>query len=187
LLLAACAPEPANRDSRGSEIIFLGDSLTAGVGASAGNDLPSRVSAALKVPIVNAGVPGDTTAYALARLDRDVLSRNPRLVVVTLGGNDFLQRRPLKETFRDLDEIVRRIQEKGAMVVVAGVRSGLFGSPAQAEYRALARRRRAALIPDLLDGVFGHPSLMSDGVHPNDAGYAVVAERVRRVVEPLLK
>jgi acyl-CoA thioesterase I len=145
------------------------------------------VSAALKIPVVNAGVSGDTTEDALVRLDRDVLSRAPKLVLVALGGNDFLRQRPLKETFHNLDEIVRRIQEKGAMVVVAGVRSGLFGGPAGAEYKKLARRRRAALIPDLLDGVFGHPSLMSDGIHPNDAGYALVAERVRRVLEPLLK
>ena len=187
IFLAACSPNVANRGSGGTSLVCFGDSLTQGVGASAGNDYPYLLAKALKRDVVNAGVSGDTSADGLARLDRDVLSRDPKLVVVCFGGNDFLQNRPFRETFRDLDEIVRRIQAKGAMVVLAGAPSGLLGNPAEKEYRKLAKSRRAALIPDILKSVFSHPSLMSDGIHPNDAGYAVVAERVRRAVEPLLK
>lgn len=187
LLAAACGPGIANRDSRGTEVICFGDSLTHGTGASEGNDYPSVLSRALGIPVVNAGVPGDTSADGLARLETDVFARNPRLVVVAFGGNDFLRRCPASETFRDLDEIVRRIQDRGAMVVVAGVRSGLFGSPAAKAFKKVARARRAGFVPDLLEDIFSRPSLMSDGIHPNDAGYAVMAGRVRDEVEPLLK
>lgn len=187
LLLAGCTPDVANRDSRGTEIICFGDSLTAGVGAAPGGDYPSLLAKTLGRPVVNAGISGDTTADALARLERDVLSRNPRLVVVAFGGNDFIRRVPPADTFRNLDEIVRRIQEKGAMVVLAGVRSGLLGNALKKDFKKLARARRAALVPDLLDDVWGHPALMSDGIHPNGAGYAVMAEEVEQVVAPLLE
>lgn len=186
-LLSGCAAEVANRDSRGTEIVCFGDSLTYGTGALPGEDYPARLAAALGRPVVNAGVPGDTTADALARLERDVLSRDVRLVVVAFGGNDFIRRVPADQTFRNLDEIVRRVQEKGAVVVLAGVRSGLLGNPLGEKFEDLAEARRTALLPDLLAHVWGHPVLMSDGIHPNAAGYAVLAEDVRRVVEPLLE
>lgn len=185
-LLAACGPDIANRNSTGTEILCFGDSLTAGVGAEPGEDYPSVLARALNRPVINAGVSGNTTADALERLERDVLSRNPKAVVVLLGGNDFLRQKTFEETFGNLDEIVRRIQEKGAMVVLCGVRSGILGNKAKGKYKELAEKRRTALIPDILKGIFGHTSLMKDGIHPNAKGYEIVAERVRKKLEPLL-
>lgn len=97
LILLVCALWPSpfskvkNLGSRGSSVIAFGDSLTAGFGASAGEDYPSRLSTRSGIPIVNAGVSGDTTEKALERIDADVLARDPRVVIVGLGGNDFLQ------------------------------------------------------------------------------------------------
>jgi len=85
------APKVANLGSRGTSIIAFGDSLTAGYGASAGEDYPSRLSALIATPIINAGISGDTTESALARVDADVTPRDPRIVIVGLGGNDFLR------------------------------------------------------------------------------------------------
>jgi len=79
-----------NLHSNNEAIVCLGDSLTEGVGASSGEDYPSVLSRELAFPVVNLGQRGDTTARALARLP-DVLARNPRLVIVLLGGNDFLR------------------------------------------------------------------------------------------------
>ncbi len=187
LCLAGCGPDVANRDSRGRAIICFGDSLTQGVGATPGNDYPSRLARALGREVINAGVAGETSEDGLRRLERDVLSKDPRLVVVAFGGNDFLQRLPWERTFSNIDRMVERIQARGAMVVVAGVRSGLLGNAAKKEYRRIAKARRAALVPDLLEDVFGRPSRMADAVHPNDAGYAVMAERVAKTVKPLLE
>src|SRR5215212_11260441 len=80
-----------NIASRGSAIIAFGDSLTAGYGANPGEDYPSRLSTMIGATIVNAGVNGDTTESALARVDADVLARDPRIVLVGLGGNDLLR------------------------------------------------------------------------------------------------
>src|SRR5687768_6811544 len=103
-----------NLDSRGSSVIAFGDSLTSGYGASAGEDYPSRLSAMSGVPIVNAGRSGDTTESALARIEDDVLSGNPRIVIVGLGGNDFLSGMAVQSTEENLRTIVRRIQGTGA-------------------------------------------------------------------------
>ena len=88
----------SNIRSAGESISCFGDTLTEGVGASAGEDYPSVLSRQLGSPVINAGVRGDTTAPALERLADEVLNKNPRLVILLLGGNDFLRQRPRRET-----------------------------------------------------------------------------------------
>ena len=188
LLLAGCSgQEIANRDSQGDAIICFGDSLTAGSGASSGHDYPALLAKALGRPVINAGVPGNTTRDALQRLDADVLSRQPRLVIVEFGGNDFLQQFPATETFANLDQIVQAIQARGAMVVLVGVQAGLWGDALRGEFHKIARARRAAFVPNILDGILTSPTLRSDYLHPNDAGYERIAARLLNVVEPLVK
>lgn len=188
-VLAGCSPRPdiANRDSHGRTIICFGDSLTQGVGASPGRDYPSLLAAALGEAVINAGRSGETAAQALRRLERDVLERDPRLVIVEFGGNDFLHGIPLDETFANLEEIVRRIQEHGAMVVLVAVEPPLRGAASRQRYQQLARTRRAMLVPDLLAGVLANPSLRSDDIHPNDRGYEQIAQRMLTVITPLLR
>src|SRR6058998_467101 len=99
-----------NLGSRGTNVIAFGDSLTAGYGAGTGEDYPTRLSALIGEPVINAGVSGDTTGSALARLDADVLARDPRIVIVGLGGNDFLGGVPIASTDTNLREIVRKIE-----------------------------------------------------------------------------
>ncbi len=181
------SPPIANRDSDGSSIVCFGDSLTEGVGASRGHDYPALLSHALGVQVINAGVAGETTADGLKRLEKDVLQKDPKLVIVLFGGNDFLQHVPREEVFKSLDEMVRRIQEAGAMVVIVGVQSGFWGDAARADYARIAKRRQAAFIPNILDGIFSEPSLKSDSVHPNDAGYEKIAQRILKVIKPLLE
>ena len=102
------------RPTAGTAIIAFGDSLVAGNGTTAGGDFVSVLSQRLGVPIVNAGRPGDTTASALDRLSGDVLSRDPRVVIVLIGGNDLLRRVPRQETFARVRTIVERIRARGA-------------------------------------------------------------------------
>jgi len=175
----------AARPTSGQSIVVFGDSLVAGRGASAGQDFVSVLSRRLGASIINAGQSGDTTGAALTRLNRDVLALNPRIVVVLLGGNDYLRRVPTEETFTNLDSIVTQIRQRGAAVILVGVGVGLISDPYRAEYKALARRRSAGLIPDILDGIIGHTTLMSDSIHPNDRGYAMVADRLEPVLRDL--
>jgi acyl-CoA thioesterase-1 len=177
----------AARPTNGQGIIVFGDSLVAGRGARAGQDFVSVLSRRLGTTIVNAGQSGDTTGAALVRLERDVLALNPRIVVVLLGGNDYLRRIPTKETFANLDSIVDQIREHGAAVVVVGVAVGLMTDPYRAEYEALAERRSAGLVPDILDGIIGHADLMSDSIHPNGRGYAMIADRLEPILRDLTR
>ena len=177
-------PRAAN-PTAGENIIAFGDSLVAGHGATPGHDFVSVLSRRTGLPILNAGRSGDTTAAALARLDDDVLGRNPRIVIVLVGGNDFLRRIPRDETFRNLDTIVTRIRSQGAAVVLVGVNVGLFTDEYGAQYDALARRASAAFVPDILDGIVGRADRTSDAIHPNDRGYELIADRIEPVLREL--
>lgn len=167
----------------GENVICFGDSLTAGTGASFGMDYPSQLSGLLGEPVINAGFPGNTARDALARLDKDVLSKSPRIVLITLGGNDLKNRVPRSQAFADLKEIVERIQAKGAMVVVGGIDIPLFGRGFGYEYKKLCEQTGALLIPNVYDGILGQENLMSDPIHPNDKGYQIIAERFYGVIK----
>ena len=178
-------PPNAARPAAGDTIIAFGDSIVSGRGATPGHDFVSVLSRRAGLPILNAGRSGDTTRSALDRLDRDVLARNPRIVIVLLGGNDFLRRVPRDETFRNLETIVTRIRRRGAAVVLVGVSVGLFTDEYGAQYDALARRASAALVPGILDGIIGHADRMADAIHPNDRGYEIIADRLEPVLRDL--
>jgi len=185
-LVLASGPAPA-RPTSGERIIAFGDSLVQGVGASPGRDIVSVLSRRLGVPIVNAGRSGDTTGAALTRLDSAVLSRNPRIVIVLLGGNDMLRRVPRATTFDNLDAIVSRIRARGAAVILVSVELG-FGTGADGRaYEELASRTSSALVRDILDGIFGREALMSDGIHPNDRGYEIMADRIEPALKDLVR
>ncbi len=176
-----------NLDSPGKNVIAFGDSLTEGVGARTGEDYPSLLARELQQPVINAGRRGDTTAQGLARLERDVLKRNPRLVIVLFGGNDFLRRVPLDRASKNLEEIIKRIQQQGAMVVLVGMRLGLFTDEYGPVYKKIAKKYGALLIPRALKGILSDRKLKNDSLHPNSAGYRLLAERILKKIGPLLQ
>ncbi len=180
------APVPREVRLTGENIICFGDSLTSGFGAGPGMDYPSQLSRMLGRPVINAGRAGDTTASALARLERDVLSRSPRIVLITLGGNDLLRRGDRQEAFGNLKAIVTSIQDRGALVILGGIEAPIWGRGFEEVYRRVSEETGAVLIPDILKGVMGNPALMHDAVHPNDSGYAVMARYFHEAMKPYL-
>lgn len=188
--LAACGPDfgdAANLDSTGSSLICLGDSITEGYGATAGNDYPAVLSRLMGRPVLNAGVSGDTTGEALRRLGKDVLSHDPRVVIVELSGNDLLHRIPAAKTFSNLDRIVSQCVQAGSMVVLVHCKFGLLSDPYRDGFEEIADRHGAILVRNALRKILGNPRRMSDQVHPNDEGYALLAQRVAEVLTPLLE
>ena len=183
----ASAVPRAAKPTSGRTIVAFGDSLVEGRGATPGRDFVSLLARRLNTRIVNAGRSGDTTAAALARLDSDVLSRDPKVVIVLLGGNDYLRRVPTEQTFANLEKIVDRIRRRGAAVILVGVSVGLLSDPYASEYIAVARRNAAGLVPDILDGIMGNNDLMADSIHPNDRGYAIIAERLEAAVREMVE
>jgi lysophospholipase L1-like esterase len=175
-----------NLRSTNEAIVCFGDSLTEGVGAIAGEDYPAVLSRELAFPVRNHGRRGDTTALALARLS-EVLVGNPRLVIVLLGGNDFLRQLPRAETKKNLAEMVRRIQDQGAMVAIAGMRLGLFTDEYSPIYEETAKQLGAFYIPQVMQGILTDAKLKSDPIHPNGAGYRLMGRRIAEKIRPLLR
>jgi acyl-CoA thioesterase I len=175
-----------NYPLKDGSIVAFGDSLVEGVGASKGHDFSSLLSQKIGEPIINLGISGNTSAQGLARI-QDVLDEKPRLVLVLLGGNDFLRKVPRDETIRNLRAIIAKVQESGAAVLLLGVRGGLFTDSASGLYEDLADETQSVYVSNVLDGLFGDTRYMFDAIHPNDAGYVRVADKIYPVLAKILK
>ena len=184
-------------DTGGPLVVFLGDSLTAGLGVPADQTYPARLGARLKregydYRVVNAGVSGDTTAGGLRRVDW-ALRLKPEIVIVELGVNDALRGQKLAGVRANLDQMIARFQAAGARVLVAGMRLPPNYGDGYAEdfhrlYGEVARARHAPLMPFFLDGVGAVPRLNQyDGIHPTAEGYAIVVDRLWPYLVPLLQ
>lgn len=175
----------------------FGDSLTAGYGLQAQESYPSLLQQRLKAEgyeyeVMNAGVSGDTTAGGVRRIDW-ALQGGVKIVIVELGGNDFLRGLPVSEMKENLGQIIERAKTSGAAVLLAGMEAPAnagpdYGREIHALYPELAREHHIVLIPFFLAGVGGISSLnQPDGIHPNREGTKIVAENVYRVLKPLLE
>ncbi|OHA79404.1 MAG: hypothetical protein A2747_03160 [Candidatus Yonathbacteria bacterium RIFCSPHIGHO2_01_FULL_44_41] len=166
-----------NYPSKGTDVIAFGDSLVEGVGSTEGNDFVSLLSKKIGLPIINMGHAGDTTADGIARISQ-LDNYNPKVVLLLLGGNDHLKKIPLSDTHKNLAVLIENIQARGAIVILLGVRGGLFNDRFDTEFENLRDVYRTAFVTDVLGGIFGNSQYMSDAVHPNNAGYGIIAERI---------
>ena len=214
LIVAACGqagpprPEAASRAAALADaqqkhlaspprIVFLGDSLTAGLGLPRGQAVPSLIQERLHAEgyayeVVNAGVSGDTAAGGVSRLEWS-LEGDVEILVVELGANDGLRGLPLSQMKRNLSEIITRAKQRGITVILTGMEAPpnygvAYTSGFRQVFRDLADQHDVALVPFYLEGVAGIPSLNnSDGIHPNAAGARIVAETLWRALEPALE
>jgi acyl-CoA thioesterase I len=184
ILLAGCARE-VPRASHDGPIIAFGDSLIYGTGSSGGGFV-KLLEQRLGKPIENLGVPGDTTADGIERLD-EAIERRPSVVILLLGGNDYLRQVPRDETFANLATIIERLQAENIAVLLIGVRGGLIRDLFAEQFQDLADRYRTAYVHDVLDDTLGVSEYMADQVHPNDTGYGVIADRVYPVLAKMVK
>jgi acyl-CoA thioesterase I len=158
-------------------IVCFGDSLTFGHGAEPDESYPSVLGDLLRRRVVNRGRNGDTSVAAAERVD-EVLDLHPAVVVVTLGGNDMLQRLPIEDTVRAMTTIFDRLVGAGAMVAFIGIDPPFTSAARMTAVRTLCREHGVLWVGDAMDGLWGDRSRMSDQIHPNAAGYRVMAERV---------
>ncbi len=179
LLLAACDRAPMlPKLSPHDVIVAFGDSLTHGTGASETTAYPAVLSSLTGRTVINAGVPGDTTASGLQRLPGVLAEHRPRLVLLCLGGNDMLRKQPTATTENNLRLLVQTIRASGANVVLIGVPAPkLFGS-APDFYTRIAEDMQLPLERDAFNDVLKDNRLKSDPIHANAAGYRQVAERM---------
>ena len=190
-VLAAAAAEQKT-------IIFFGDSITAGYGLDPNEAYPALSQRKLDAAgrpwrVVNAGLSGETTAGGRRRLDW-ILRQPVDIFVIELGGNDGLRGISTESSRSNLQAMIERIRTKHplATIVLAGMQLPTNLGPDYtrqfaAIYPELARKYHTDLIPFLLDGVGGVPSLnQADGIHPTAEGHQLVAETVWRALQPLL-
>ena len=187
----------AQTSSAKPRIVFLGDSLTAGLGLPADQSFPSLIGKKLEArgldyEVVNAGVSGDTSAGGVRRLDWS-LEGDVKVLIVALGGNDGLRGLPPGELKKNLATILDRARERKITVILAGMEAPPNNGPDYTRefrnvYEQLAAEYKVRLIPFLLQGVAGDASLnQADGIHPNTRGAEIVADLVWKELEPALR
>lgn len=184
-LSSGCGKDPAGPTTTDADVIAFGDSITFGTGTTGDNHYSAVLSRRVGEDIVKSGIPGDTTGSALSRLDGTVLARNPKLVIVLLGGNDLLQNVPVQTRISNITAIVQRIRGAGAAVILVGLGSPPL-DPFDGTLPALASSTGSTYVANILDGIFGVPSLMADSIHPNNAGHAIIADRLEPPLRAML-
>ena len=167
-------------------IVCFGDSYTEGFGAAREESYPSHLSRELELPVINAGVTAETAGEALRRFDRDVLARDPRLVIVEFGVNEAYRGYPVEEALRNLELITGKLREKGIPVILVGVRFRDFQENFEKGLREISNRHETGLVLNVLEGILGNPSLQSDAFHPNGEGYRLMFERILPEVRKFL-
>ena len=192
LLLTAAAPTPRN-------ILFLGDSITAGYGLEPAQAYPALIQGKINAKrwpfkVINAGQSGDTTAGGLSRMDW-LLRNHIDVLVLELGGNDGLRGLPAETTRKNLQAIIGRSREKypDVKIILAGMQvppnmGRDYAKQFDGIFAGLAKKNKVALIPFVLEGVGGVAALnLPDGIHPSAKGHEIIAVNVWKVLEPILR
>ena len=165
----------------GQTVLAFGDSVTFGLGASRGEDWPSLLAQKTGWNVVNAGVSGDTAQNGKNRIQALLNAHRPALVIIEIGGNDFLRRQPSKAVKEDIRLMIKAARQTDAQVALVAVPElsllGLVaGKPSDSPiYEELADEEKVALIPNVFSETLARPELCADRIHPNALGYQFMA------------
>lgn len=186
LILLACGEsEKLPAIPAGSTVVILGDSLSYGTGANEGQDYPTLLAKSTGWHMVNAGIPGDTSAQGLARLPALLEEHQPKLLIIELGGNDFLKKQPITQTETNLRAIIHAAKSQSIPTLLIAipdyqpVKAAFGGLSDHPLYAALAEEVQIPLAADIFSPVLSKNSLKADYVHPNAAGYQAVEQALR--------
>ena len=190
--------EESSTDEKKKTIVFFGNSLSAGLGVAPEESFPGLIekridSLGLPYQVINAGLSGETTAGGDARIDW-ILRQPVDILVLELGGNDGLRGIKPQASLENLQSIIDKTKAKypDAEIIIAGMQAppnmgAEFTSQFRAVFPRLADENNAQLIPFLLEGVGGVPSLnQADGIHPTPEGHRIVADNVWEILGPML-
>jgi len=178
--LAAACGESAKLPPLGPDAVVLafGDSLTYGTGAGEAESYPAQLEALIGRKVVGAGVPGEVSAQALARLPAALEQHRPQLLVLCIGGNDFLRNLGSAQVEANVRRMIFMAQERGTGVLLIGTpEKGLMVRP-PGFYAELAKQFRIPYEGDVIGEILRNSELKSDPIHPNAKGYRLIAERV---------
>ena len=192
-------PLPQGLDDDVLQILFLGDSITAGYGLGSEQAFPALTETRLNesgynTRVINAGTSGDTSTGGLNKMDW-LLSQRGEILVLELGGNDGLRGIDLSLTRANIAEIVNRTLQSwpNARIVIAGMQvppnlGHAYTQEFEEIFPAVAAEYNVDLIPFLLEGVGGISHLnLADGIHPTAEGHQIVSELVYATLEPIVR
>jgi len=179
LTFTACGERPKlERLPASAVVLAFGDSLTFGTGAAETESYPAQLESLIGRRVVRAGVPGEVTAQALERLPAALDEHAPRLLLLCIGGNDFLRRLGNAQAERNLRAMVQLAKSRGVNVLLIGTpEPGLLPSP-PGFYAAVAKDLGVPYEEGVITEVLKDASLKSDPIHPNARGYRLIAERL---------
>jgi acyl-CoA thioesterase I len=183
LALVGCGERPKlERLAPDAVVLAFGDSLTYGTGAAEDESYPAQLEKLIGRRVVRAGVPGEVTAQALARLPATLDEHAPRLLLLCIGGNDFLRRLGNQQAEKNVRDMVKLAQSRGVAVLLIGTpEPGLTASP-PAFYAGIAKEYRVPYEGGMLGEVLKDHSLKADPIHPNARGYRLIAERLAEML-----
>jgi lysophospholipase L1-like esterase len=184
LLLSACGSGPRlSRLADDAVIVAFGDSLTYGFGASADFSYPAELSRLTGREVVNAGINGETTGQGRLRLANSLERHRPALLILCMGGNDFLLHHSADEIEANLRAMIREAKRSNVEVLLLGVpRPGLL-LRADPLYESLAESEQLPLEEKALPRILSKRQLKSDTIHPNAEGYAELAQRIQQALQ----
>ncbi len=183
-LFAGCGREPKLTPvSPGATVLAFGDSVTFGTGAAPGEDWPTALALRTGWQVINAGVPGDTAESGKSRLADLLEQHQPALVIIEIGGNDFLRRRPQPAVKEDVRHLLRTVRQSGAQVVLVAVPevsllNFVMGKGDAPLYQELAEEEAVPLIDRVFAETLSRPELRADQIHPNAEGYRHMASGI---------
>jgi acyl-CoA thioesterase-1 len=176
---AACSDSPKLAPLAPDAVVLaFGDSLTYGTGASEAQSYPAQLEALIGRRVVRDGVPGEVSAQALARLPEALEAHRPQLLILCIGGNDFLRNLGKAQVEANVRRMIFLAQERGTGVLLIGTpEKGLLLTP-PAFYADLAKEARIPYEGEVIGEILRNSELKSDPIHPNARGYRLIAERV---------
>lgn len=184
LLAAACSERPPRLAPLAADAVVLafGDSLTYGSGANSSESYPAVLSRLIGRTVINAGVPGEVSADGLKRLPGLLAEHRPQLVILCHGGNDLLRKQDEALVAANLAAMVQQVKAQGASALLIGVPKLGFGLEVPALYLQLARAQQLPYEGKIATTIGGDRALKSDFIHPNAAGYRLLAQRLQALL-----
>ena len=166
-----------NAKPQGKTIVAFDDSLIAQDMAWIKKDnYSSQLAEMLNQPVINMGTSGKTTQQTLLIINK-VTTKNPKIVFITLGGNDLKKKILAGEAFNNLKQIVNILQANSALVVIGGIDILYYKNDYAQDYLEFAENNGCLLVPNVLAGLIGHKYLMIGAVHPNAKDYTIMARK----------